>query len=82
MQCAEIIGEETASIIDWDSIENCANSVDGEHLLASYGDVTPTLTFVPHVMVNGKHLPEDSLDNFKDVLCAEYLGEKPQACLM
>ena len=75
--------ETSSSSVDWDVIEGCSNSVEGEQLLASHGDQTPThLTFIPHVLIGGRELPKDSLHRFKEVVCNEYVGNvKPQTCL-
>ena len=48
-----------------------------------YGDQTnrlvdPTVTFLPHVLINGRHI--NHRDFKKSLVCSKYCGEKPAAC--
>ena len=72
--------------VDWDPIHKCANSKEGADLLALHGDDTrslrPKMTFVPHIVMNGISIkPEDSINNFKHILCSAYRGQRPEACI-
>jgi len=51
LQCASLLG------IEYDPIQDCAEGVQGDQLLAAMGNrtlyFTPQITFVPTVAVNG-----------------------------
>lgn len=64
--------------IDYESIIKCANSEEGSQLMLRAGDITPTLTYVPSVMVDGK-LFTDSENVIKHI-CDAYTGVKPASC--
>lgn len=70
--CAKEEGVEGAPIIE------CANGVEGNNLMLYAGDVTPKLTRVPSVLVNGKLYPDG--ENILKYVCDAYEGEKPESC--
>ena len=42
----------------------------------------PKMTFVPHVLLNGRPLkPDEALTNFKHILCSDYGDPRPDACI-
>ena len=72
--------------VTWEPILNCAKSEEGSKLMAVHGDDThslrPKLTFVPHIVMNGKHIqPKDALTNFRHILCSAFRGTRPQKCI-
>lgn len=82
------IGRSCAEIhnVDWTPINNCSSSDEGVQLLVLHGNDThnlrPKMTFVPHILLNGRHLKSDeALTNFKHILCSDYGDPRPEACI-
>ena len=71
-KCAKLEEVEPAPIIE------CANGVEGNNLMLYAGDITPTLTYVPSIMVNGNLLTD--VENIIKHVCDAYEGEKPASC--
>ncbi|KAJ9582816.1 hypothetical protein L9F63_022835, partial [Diploptera punctata] len=79
-QCANILG------IDYNAIASCANSTEGQNLLAALGNrthsVSPKITFIPTIVFNGVYTQtdqDDSMDNLLRVVCRHIVGTKPAA---
>merc|ERR1711970_1253975 len=79
--CAAQVGQ------DWDPIEACINSVEGENLLHAVAvkqeQLSPSLYYVPWIIVNDFWSDDqvgDCQTNLKRVVCDKYTGTKPAAC--
>ena len=70
--CANEVGEQAAPIIE------CANGVEGNNLMLYAGDITPKLTYVPSILVNGQLFTD--VENIIKHVCDAYEGEKPASC--
>ncbi|XP_040573344.1 GILT-like protein 1 isoform X3 [Lepeophtheirus salmonis] len=71
--------------LPWTKIQKCVSTLEGEILLAQYGEIThaltPKLTSVPTVELNGSQDNQDALINdLKGSVCSAYTGVKPSAC--
>lgn len=73
--------------IEWDSIENCYNGTQGNHLQHEIAEKTDALNpphkYVPWLVGNGKHtedLQDQMMDNLLKWVCKQYQGVKPHAC--
>ena len=64
--------------IDASIILECAKGDEGNSLMLRAGDITPTLSYVPSVMVNGKVFTDP--ENVIAHICDAYEGEKPKSC--
>jgi len=80
-QCASLLG------IEYDPIQDCAEGVQGDQLLAAMGNrtlyFTPQITFVPTVAVNGVYSETDqdqAMSDLTGVICRYIAGTKPAAC--
>lgn len=71
-ECAKMEQVDAAPIID------CAKGVEGNNLMLYAGDLTPTLSYVPSIIVNGE-LHSD-VENIIQYICDAYTGEKPSVC--
>ena len=66
------------SNIDGDVILACAKGDEGNELMLHAGKITPTLSYVPSIMVNGEvHTDPERIINY---VCDAYTGEKPTVC--
>ena len=66
------------SNVDGDVILACAKGDEGNELMLRAGKITPTLSYVPSIMVNGKlHTDPERIINY---VCDAYTGEKPAVC--
>ncbi|XP_064095764.1 gamma-interferon-inducible lysosomal thiol reductase-like [Macrobrachium nipponense] len=79
--CAEALG------IDPTQIHNCWNSIEGQELLHSVGEVqrtlNPPLTYVPWILINDVYTDEQlaaAQEDLRTVICNAYTGEKPPQC--
>ena len=70
--CAEKTGLNAATIL------GCAKGIEGPQLHLEAADKTPSHKWVPWVIVDGKVMGEE--DNFLDMVCDAYKGEKPASC--
>lgn len=70
--CAEKEG------VDAKLILKCAKGEEGDKLMLHAGDITPTLSYVPSVMVNGEVFTDP--ENVIRHICDAYQGEKPKTC--
>lgn len=73
--------------LDYKPINTCFKSLEGQKLLASYGDDThslrPKISFIPTVVVNGRQDGQpDMLKNLTSFICHKYKGKKPSNCLV
>lgn len=64
--------------VDASEILKCAKGDEGNELMLHAGDITPTLTYVPSVMVDGKVYTDP--ENVIKHICDAYTGEKPATC--
>ena len=66
------------SNVDGDVILACAKGDEGSELMLHAGKITPTLSYVPSIMVNGEiHNDPEKIINY---VCDAYTGEKPAVC--
>ena len=70
-KCADELG------INWQPIYKCGKVVEGQKLLAMYGDDThslrPKVSFIPTVVVNGRQDGQtDMLKNLTSFVCRKY----------
>ena len=70
-QCADELG------IDWEPVRSCAQSTEGERLLAQMGDLThalrPKVSFIPTIQVNGDQgAQKNILKNLLLELCRKF----------
>ena len=70
--CAEKTGLNAATILE------CAKGTEGPLLHLEAADKTPSHKWVPWVIVDGKVMGEE--DDFLDMVCDAYKGEKPASC--
>ena len=70
--CAEKTDLNAATIL------GCAKGIEGPQLHLEAADKTPSHKWVPWVIVDGKIMGEE--DNFLDMVCDAYKGEKPASC--
>lgn len=70
--CAEKEG------VDAKLILKCAKGEEGDQLMLHAGDITPKLSYVPSVMVNGQVFTDP--ENVIRHICDAYEGEKPKSC--
>ena len=72
--------------IDWQELSECYNGLEGKELLKKAGDMTPTHTFIPWIVVDGnsdEEIQNKALSNFLKLVCDTYLkktGELPSSC--
>ena len=64
--------------IDPEAVIECAKGDEGNKLMLRAGDITPTLSYVPSVMVDGKLFTDP--ENVIKHICDAYTGEKPASC--
>lgn len=74
---------------DWNAINKCAKGEEGNGLMHKSGMKTDALepkhTYVPWILVNGKHseeLQQKAQNDLPKLLCEMYSGEKPKECQM
>lgn len=74
-------------VINWDNIEQCANSTEGSKLLQKNGELTaglnPALTSVPTVTFRHQYESETqalAMSNFAIALCKKLSAPLPQEC--
>ena len=60
------------------NVLNCIKG-EGQYLLQKAYDKTPKLSYVPSMRIN-KGLVVPASANLKEVICAEWKGEKPASC--
>ncbi|QQP38188.1 Gamma-interferon-inducible lysosomal thiol reductase, partial [Caligus rogercresseyi] len=71
--------------LNWHSVQKCSQNIEGKQLLAEAGEktnaLTPALTFVPTVELNGsRDNQNDLLTNLKEQVCKAYTGATIHAC--
>lgn len=59
-------------------IIECANGVEANNLMIYAGDLTPKLTYVPSIQVNGELFTD--AENIVKHICTAYTGELPASC--
>ena len=64
--------------VDAEAIITCAKGDEGSKLMLRAGDITPTLSYVPSVLVNDKLFTDP--ENVIKHICDAYTGEKPASC--
>ena len=70
--CAKEAGIDAAVVLE------CAKGTEGPLLHLEAADKTPSHKWVPWVIVDGKVMGEE--DDFLDMVCDAYKGEKPASC--
>ena len=71
-KCAEKEGVDAAPII------KCAKGDEGNNLMLYAGDITPKLSYVPSIIVDGQLFTD--VENIVQHICDAYTGEKPASC--
>eukprot|EP00096_Caligus_rogercresseyi_P008924 TRINITY_DN2924_c0_g1_i1.p1 TRINITY_DN2924_c0_g1~~TRINITY_DN2924_c0_g1_i1.p1 ORF type:complete len:208 (-),score=14.61 TRINITY_DN2924_c0_g1_i1:131-754(-) len=72
--------------LDWSPIKECATGIQGQTLMAQYGEKThaldPKLVSVPTVELNGSQSNQEALiTDLRGSVCMAYTGIQPEACL-
>ncbi|XP_047478942.1 gamma-interferon-inducible lysosomal thiol reductase-like [Penaeus chinensis] len=73
--------------VEWQPIDNCSQSVEGEQLLheagLEQGLLDPRPDWMPWIILNDVFTQEnqhDAQEDLIDLVCRSYQGEKPEAC--
>jgi len=72
--------------IGFTPIETCANGLEGQQLLAVFGDEThslvPRVSFIPTIEIDKSQDGQKAmLKNFLSQVCSKYKGERPRECI-
>jgi len=70
-QCASV------ARLDYGRLRTCAEGQEGEGLLVEAGKRTGAHSYVPWLLIDGRHADEN---RFLQLVCAAYTGPKPPAC--